>query len=303
MISKLLRRMGAGVASLFIIASVLFFLLRVVPGGPFDTEVPLPESVQQALEKRYGLDQPLPVQYVQYMWSLLKLDLGQSLYYEEAANSEIILGALTTSIWLGLVALVFSVVIGLLLGLISAFGSNWMQFLSLGVTTALLSFPSFFLATVIVWSLQEYFGLTVTAINDSWMVIVPALVIAMRPIGMMSQLLSSELKKVVQLDFHRTAIAKGLSEARTHFIHDLPNSLDPVIAIFPPLFASLLTGSFVVELVFNLPGLGVEFVSSVQNRDYTLLIACALVFSTLLLLAGAVSDVLRILFDPRQRLG
>ncbi len=295
---------------LWLVATVVFFMLRFVPGGPFvqTSERVLQEHVREALEARLGLDKPLHIQYLRYMGNLARLDLGVSMSVEGLDVSEVIARRFPRSARLGFLAVIFSIAIGLPAGMISAYHRNrWPDKVSLGAAIAGVSVPNFVLAAllmlVFVYHLRWFpaFGISQTGnvLDELRYLILPALALTGFSLAYITRLLRSSLLDVLDQDYIRTARAKGVSTPVVLFKHALRNAVLPVLTYLGPLVAAVFTGSFVIENIFSYPGLGEHFVVSITNRDYTVVLGVTIFYSAFLITMNMIVDVLYGIIDPR----
>jgi oligopeptide transport system permease protein len=287
--------------SLFVVASLTFFIMHAVPGDPFTEDRAIPEEIMQALYKHYGLDQPWYVQYGRYLKGILSCDLGPSFKYQGRSVTEIIAEAFPVSLTLGLEALCIALLCGVTLGSVAALhASHWQDTASLALAVLGISVPSFVLATALQYVLAMKLNLLPVARWGSLaQSVMPALSLAALPTAYIMRLMRSAMIETLSQDYIQTARAKGLHTAQIVWRHLLRNSLLPVASYLGPLAASVFTGSFVVEKIFGIPGLGQWFVLSVTNRDYTLIMGVTLFYSALLMLAVFLTDLLCALLDPR----
>ena len=296
-------RLLQGVPVLLVVATVTFALLRFLPGGPFDREKALPPEILRNVEARYALDRPLLEQYVSYLGGLLRGDFGPSYKYTGRDVGDILADALPVSALLGSVALAMALLGGVSIGLAagvrarSAFDRVAMLLSVLGV-----SLPSFVLGAALVLGAGLWLDWFPAGLWEGpSYVVLPALTLAALPLAYIAQLTRTSVIDVKDLDYVRTARAKGLSEGQVRRRHVLRNALLAVITYFGPLLAILLTGSFVVEKVFAIPGIGRFFVTAVTNRDYPLVLGVTLVYAALVILANLLVDLLYAWLDPRIR--
>ena len=305
MIRYAIGRLLQGLPVLLAVATVTFAMLRFLPGGPFDREKALPPEILRNVEARYHLDEPLPIQYGRYLLGLVQGDLGPSYKYLGRDVSDILGDALPVSMQLGVVALLLSVIAGISAGLAAgmrrgtAFDRGIMLLAVVGI-----SVPSFVLGAALILALGLWLGWLPAALWEGPRhVVLPAVTLAALPAAYIAQLTRASVLEVVELDYIRTARAKGLSEARVRWQHVLRNALLAVVTYFGPLLAILLTGSFVVEKIFAIPGIGRFFVTAVTNRDYPLVLGVTLVYALLVVIANLVVDLLYAWLDPRIRVG
>jgi len=298
------RKLAILFLSLFLIATLTFFLMKSIPGNPFLQEQAIPEEIMKSMFSHYGLDQPLYIQYVRYMKGLLTFDLGPSFKYENRSVNEIISNGFPVSASLGIESLFLSVVFGLFLGSIAAiFHSKWQDRSCMILAVLGISIPNFVLATFLQYLFAIKWNLLPVARWGTFQQsILPAISLAALPTAFIARLTRSSMIEVLQQDYIQTAIVKGLHPLKVFFRHVLKNSLLPVITYIGPLGATILTGSFVVEKIFGIPGLGGWFISSITNRDYTVIMGVTIFYSTFLLIFVFCIDLMYPFFDPRIRL-
>ncbi len=301
MTSYFFKKFAILLVSLLVVASLTFFLMHAIPGDPFTQEKAIPLEILQAMQKHYGLDKPLIIQYFDYMIGLCKFDLGPSFKYQGRTVNEIIQEGFPVSLCLGLEALFISLFFGIIFGALSSSKqSKWQDRSSMFIAILGLSIPSFLLATFLQYLLAMKLDLLPVArwgsIRQS---ILPALSLAALPTAFISRLLRTSMIEVLHQDHILTAKSKGLSMAWILYKHVLRNALLPVASYLGPLTASILTGSFAVEKIFGIPGLGQWFVLSITNRDYTVIMGTTLFYSVILMSAIFLVDLLYFWIDPR----
>jgi oligopeptide transport system permease protein len=303
MLTFLLKRLFHGLAVIWVVATLTFILLRIAPGGPFDRERKLPPEVLANIEAKYHLDEPLSKQYLRYLTGILHLDLGPSYKYLDRGVKEIISDTLPTSVLLGLLALVFALMVSFPTGLIAAyFRNSWIDRFALLTATLGISVPHFILGALLIWLFALQLGwLQAGRWDNTASMILPTVTLGAAPAAYIAALLRSTLIDALGEDFIRTARAKGLREGTVLFKHALRNSLVPVLTVMGPLTAALLTGSFVVEYVFAIPGMGRFFITAVTDRDYPLIMGVTLVYTVLLVGANFLVDLFYAYVDPRIR--
>jgi len=304
LIKYILKRLGISVVTIFIVITATFFLMRLMPGGPFDGEKPLLPEIKASLEAKYGLDKSLGEQYSMYLKDLLKGDLGPSMRYKGREVQEIIGYSFPASAKLGGVAVVISLVFGILLGIVAALKYNkWPDTICMVLATLGVTLPSFVIATLLMYIFGVKLSLVPITGLDSWKsYILPSIALAGYSIAFISRLARSKLLEVLKSDYIRTAKAKGVNGRRIMFKHALRNTLIPIVTYVGPLIAGILTGSFVVEKIFAIPGLGREFVTTITNRDYTTILGVTIFYSTLLILCNLIVDIMYVIIDPRIKL-
>lgn len=297
------KRVFTSILTIWVVVTLTFFLVRAMPGGPFDGEK-ITAEMKAVLNEKYGLDKPLSEQYAIYMKSLLKGDLGESLKYRGRSVNETIAYSFPKSAKLGSVAIIFSLVAGTLLGVVSALKSGkWPDKVCMLISTLGITVPSFVIGAVLIYFFTVKWGLLPPAgLSGPETYIMPVIALAGSSMAFITRLTRSKLIDVLKSDYIRTAKAKGLSSRVVIFKHALRNSLIPVVTYLGPLVASILTGSFVVEKIFVIPGLGNEFVSTITNRDYTALLGVVVFFCTLIVVCNLLVDILYVVIDPRIKL-
>ncbi len=294
----------------WVIASLTFVLLRFLPGGPFDAEKALPAEIKANIEAKYGLDRPMHEQYLNYLVGLVQGDLGESYKYLGRPVAEMISEKLPVSFQLGFYSLLLAFVIGIPLGVFAASKHNTLLDNSLMILAISgVALPSFIVGPILVMifsfgiPFSSFHGLLPPALWESPVYyILPVVTLGLRPAAIIARMTRSSMLDVIQADFVRTAKAKGVSEQIVLYKHVLKNSLIPVLTISGPLVAGVLSGSFVVEIVFGIPGIGKDLVQSVTNRDYPLILGLTLVFSLMLVVANLIVDLLYTVVDPRIKL-
>ncbi len=285
---------------LFIITAV-WAMVRFVPGGPFDKERPASEETIAALNAHYGLDKPIHIQYFNFLKNLARGELGPSYKYNGWTVGEILAEKAVVSLQLGSVALVIALTIGLLIGILSAVFSKG----ALGITFSTLSLvgvclPSMILGPVLIllFSLKlKIFN--AIGWNFSSDIVLPAITLSLFYIAWIARLTRSGIVEQLNKNYVKTARAKGVSEVKIYTIHILRNALEPVISYLGPAAAGLLTGSFVVESIFQIPGLGKFFVSSALDNDYTMILGCVMLYAAFILIFNLLSDVLLAIINPK----
>ena len=301
----ILKRLMAAVFTLFVAATVTFFIMHFVPGGPFMSEkAPSPE-VRQQMEAKYGLDQPLFIQYLTYMKNLASGDLGVS--YVQAKNravAEVIRTAFPVSAQIGGYAVLVSILLGIPLGCISALKrGKWEDDAIRVFSTVGIAVPGFVVATALMLLVAvQLKWVPVSGLRTPQSYILPVITLALYPMSYIARLMRSSMLDVIGQDYIRTARAKGMTRFVTIFKHALRNSLIPVITYLGPMIANILTGSFVVEKVFNIPGLGRYFVKSIESRDYTIIMGTTVFYAAILILMTLICDILYKLVVPRIKL-
>jgi oligopeptide transport system permease protein len=304
MLRFLTSRLLQSLLALYLIVTITFFMLRFVPGGPFTAEKAVPKEILRNLEAHYGLNQPLPRQYLGYLGSLLHGDLGPSFRYSNRTVNEILADKLPVSLELGSWSLVVALLLGLSLGMVAALRRNtWADYLATAVGTIGLSVPTFVIGPLCVLAFAIHAGWFSAS---GWSLpadrVLPSLVLGLAYAAPISRLTRGGLLEVLHQDYIRTARAKGASEVRVVFKHALRGGLLPVVAYLGPATAGILTGSFVIETIFQIPGLGREFVTSAFNRDYTLVLGTVILYAALLMALNLLADLAQAWMNPKIRL-
>lgn len=306
MFSYILKRIFAGILTMLVLVTVTFGLTRIIPGGPFSPaeERKTPPEVIEAINKRYGLDRPVSVQYVRYMKNLVRGDLGVSFQQLDVSVNDIIKRGFPVSARVGATAVLTALAFGLCFGIISAVRrGRWMDNAAMVLATVGISIPSFiltvfmlFLFTVVLKLLPTY-GLT------SWKhYLLPVIGLAAAPLSYITRLMRSSMLEVMRQDYIRTARSKGLGEFGVITRHAMKNAVIPVVTYLGPLVAALLTGSFVIERIFSIPGIGRDYVSSIADRDYAIILGMTIFFGALVVLMNIVVDIVYAIIDPRVRI-
>ena len=286
--------------TIFLVATVTFFVMNIIPGGPFQGEKAVSAETLAALNKKYGLDKPLFEQYINYLLNLLRLDFGPSLKQRGRMVGDILMDGLSTSVKLGLIAAVIAIATGIVLGTTAAvFRNKWPDKVIMVFTTASVAMPSFVIGTFLLIFFCVMLGWLPANGAKEGGLILPIISLALYPTAYITRLTRSSMLDVTGQDFIRTARAKGVSKGKVIYKHTLRNALIPVITYVGPMIAYIVTGSLVVEQIFSVPGLGRAFTSSIINRDYTLIMGTTIVLATLVIFMNLVSDILYTIIDPR----
>ncbi len=304
MLAFVLRRLIGAVPTLLLLATLTFFAVRLAPGGPFDTDRAFPPEVQANIDAKYGLDQPVYIQYATWLKDVARGDFRESFQYLGRPVAEIILDSLPPSLMLGFWALLLSVGAGIPLGALAAWKQNtrW-DASAMFLAVSGVSLPTYLVASVLILVFSIWLGWLPPALWEDWRsMILPIVTLGFRPMAIVARLTRASMIESFHADYIRTAYGKGLPDRMVVFKHALKNSLIPVITVLGPLAANLVTGSFVVEIVFQVPGLGKHFVGAVINRDYPLVMGVTLVYGAILILANLLVDLVYAWADPRIRL-
>ena len=295
------KRLLQGVPVLLVVATVTFLLMHAVPGGPFDRDKKLPPEIVANIEAKYHLDKPVWQQYLLYLGQVVRGDLGPSYKYIGRDVSDIIRDTFPVSLTLGLCAVLVTLVLGIPAGVLSAARQNSIWDRScIFIATLGISLPSFVLGALLILIFSHQLHLLPPALWEGPRhIILPALALGAGFAGYIARLTRSTILEVMATDYIRTARAKGLSETTVLIKHALRNSLSPIVSVMGPLTAGLITGSFVIEYIFSIPGMGNYFITAVTNRDYPLIMGVTLVYAVLIVLANIFVDLIYMKLDPR----
>jgi oligopeptide transport system permease protein len=297
------RRVVLMILTLFVIISVTFFISKMLPGTPFADDKLTPQIRQQLFEK-YGLDEPVYIQYVKYVLNVAQGDLGNSFYFESRPVLQMILEQLPVSMFLGVQAVIFGLVIGLVLGIVAALRHNTFWD-TLAVVLAVLgvSVPSFVLGPIMQYWLGVRLGWFPIAFFESWWhSVLPSLALSVFVVSTVARFVRSEMLEVMGQDYITLAKAKGLSGLAVIMRHVMRNAMIPLVTVMAPLTVYLITGSLVIEQIFAVPGIGEQFVDSIRVNDYSMILGTTIFFSVLFIIALLIQDVLYGIIDPRIRI-
>ncbi|MCR4909334.1 MAG: ABC transporter permease [Lachnospiraceae bacterium] len=304
MLRYIAKRVIAAILTLLVLVTVVFFLVRLMPGEPF-TSAKLTPVVAENMQKYYGFDKPLAVQYVQYLKNLLHGDFGYSMKYTNRTVNDIIAATFPFSADLGIRALVTAISFGLVFGIISALNrGNKIDFICVIIAIIGTSVPDFIMGAF----LQYFFGirwglLPVAQYKGFSYTILPTMSLAFYTLASVSRIMRASMLEVVNQDYIKTARAKGLSSFRITTRHQIRNAIMPVITILGPTVAAVLTGTFVVESIFAIPGMGKYYVDSVSTNDYSMILGMTVFYGSFLVLCNLLVDILYGIVDPRVRIG
>lgn len=300
-----LKRFLGAWPTLLILITLAFFMMRVAPGGPFDTEKTLPPEIQANLDKKYHLDEPLIQQYGRYLWELAKGDFGPSFQYKDYSVNELIATGFPVSMRLGGTAILLAFIIGTLLGTIAALKQNSLTDYSVMATAMTgISIPNFVMAPLLILLFAVSLkwlpagGWNNGAFNST---ILPIVGLALPQIAYISRLMRSSMIEVLRSNPIRTARAKGLPERIIILRHAMKPALLPIISFLGPATAAVITGSVVIEQIFGIPGLGRYFVQGALNRDYTLVMGVVIFYGVLIIVFNFIVDIFYALLDPKIR--
>jgi oligopeptide transport system permease protein len=300
----LFRRLSSALVTLALLVTLVFFLLRLAPGGPFDEERAWPPAIKASIEHEYGLDQPLYRQYLTWLDHVAHGDFQDSFQYSGHSVNEILASGFPVSAELGVWAFFLSLVIGIPLGCVGAWKKGtWIDASATFAAVAGVSLPSYLVASLLILFFSTYLRWLPPALWDGPLtMILPIATLSFRPLAVIAKLTRASMTEALRSDYVRTARAKGAGAPAVVFKHALKNSMIPALTQLGPLAGSLITGSFIVELIFQLPGIGKHFVQAVLNRDYPIVMGVTLVYGVTLLTCNLASDLLYAAFDPRIRI-
>ena len=301
----IVKRLLTMLLTIWVIITLTFVIMKFIPGDPFasDADV-LPEEVLQNIRAKYNLDEPLPVQYALYMKNLMMFDLGPSIKSQTRSVNDIILDGMPASATLGIQALTVAMFFGLILGIIAALNHNKpLDFFAMMIAIIGISVPSFILAPLLIkYFAVEWRMLPVASWGSFQHSILPSLALAASPMAVIARFMRSSMIDVMSQNYIKTANAKGLSTVQLVIKHGIRNAILPVITFIGPLAVVLITGTFVIEKIFAIPGLGKYFVDSIFNRDYPVIMGTTIFFSTILVVILFLIDISYRLIDPRIKL-
>lgn len=304
MVKYCIKRILYGLLTLIIVASATFFLMRLVPGGPFLSEKAITPTIEKALNAKYGLDKPLLQQYVTYFSDALKGDFGLSLKQRGRTVEGIIQAKFPTSAKLGGLAVLVALVVGVPLGCLAALkrGKLIDRIISV-ICAAGVAIPSFVICTVLLYIFGVRLGvLPTTGLNSTAAYLIPVFALALLPASYVARLTRTSMLDVMEQDYMRTAKAKGVTQGKRVFKHALRNGILPIITYIGPMLAFLVVGNMVVEKILTIPGLGGEYISSILNRDYTMVMGTTIFLAALIIGINIVVDILYKVIDPRVQL-
>lgn len=302
----IIKRIIAGLITMFVLTTVTFFLMHAIPGGPFSPaeERKVPKAVMEKVQEKYGLNDPVHIQYVNYLKNLAQGDFGISFKQTSVTVNELIEQGFPVSAKVGLIAIIVALLVGIPLGITSAIKrGKWADWLSMIIATVGISIPNFVLSVLmlflfaVVLKVLPTFGLT------SWQhYILPVTCLAFSPIAYIARLMRSSMLEVMRYDYIRTARAKGVHELKVISKHALKNAIIPIVTYLGPLVAVLLTGSFVIERIFSIPGIGRDFVSSISDRDYSVILGMTVFFGAFIVICNIIVDILYAVIDRRIKI-
>ncbi|MPM17175.1 Oligopeptide transport system permease protein OppB [bioreactor metagenome] len=304
MAKYIIKRVVLAALTILLVATITFFLMNLVPGGPFVSEKSISAQAQAALNAKYGLDKPLIVQYKNYMLNAIQGDFGLSLKQRGRTVAEIISSKFPVSARIGGISVVVALIVGIPLGSIAALNrGKWLDNAIIVIATCGIAVPSFVICTVGMYVLGVHLGLLPTfGLTSPLHYILPVFALSFYPTAYIARLMRASMLDVTGQDYMRTARAKGLSQMSSLFKHALRNAILPVVTYLGPMLAYTLTGSFIVEKIFVIPGLGGQFVSSIMNRDYTVIMGTTIFLAALIIIMNMLVDIAYKIIDPRIQL-
>lgn len=299
-----LKRLLMAIVTMWVIITITFVIMHAVPGDPFAREGKMPEQVYQNLRAQYGLDKPVGEQYVIYLKNIMKGDFGKSMKSQAETVNQMIKRGAPVSAQIGLQAFIISIILGPALGSIAALYQNKMpDYITMILAIIGISVPSFIFATLLVqFVAKQVAWLPISGWGTFSHSILPSLSLALMPIAASARLMRSSMLEVLGQDYIRTARSKGLSKFKVIMGHAVRNAILPVVSTLGTTLSGLLTGSFVIEKIFGVPGLGNFLISSVTNRDYTLIMGTTIFYSFVLIILLLIVDILYVIIDPRIQL-
>ncbi|MHC1694724.1 MAG: ABC transporter permease [Eubacteriales bacterium] len=300
----IIKRVFLAALTVYMVATITFFLMNLVPGGPFVAEKSISVQAQAALNEKFGLDKPLIVQYKNYMVNAIQGDFGLSLKQRGRTVIDIITSRFPVSAKLGGISVLLSLIVGIPLGSIAALNrGKFADNLIIVIATCGIAVPSFVICTVGMYFFGVNLGwLPTFGLTSPLHYVLPVFALSFYPTAYITRLMRSSMLDVIGQDYMRTARAKGLSQAVSLFKHALRNAILPVVTYVGPMLAYTLTGSFIVEKIFVIPGLGGQFISSITNRDYTVIMGTTIFLAAIIIVINTLVDIIYKLVDPRIQL-
>lgn len=304
MLRYILKRFIMAIITIWVVTTITFFLMHVIPGDPFTKEGNMPPGVYQNLTRYYNLDKPLLVQYGIYLKSVAQLDFGPSLKSDVISVNDYIKNGAPISLHLGLQALAIALFFGLILGVVASLNHNrWPDYLSMLIAIIGISVPSFIMATFLINYIAVGLGILPVAQWGTWQqTILPSISLAMMPMAFVARLMRSSMLEVLGQDYIKTAKAKGLTKNVVIVKHAIRNAILPIISVLGVIAANLVTGSFIIEYIFGIPGIGEMFVKGIQNRDYPVVLGSSIFYCAILVMLMFIVDIAYTLIDPRIKL-
>ncbi len=305
MFKYILKRLGMAVVTLWAIITITFILMNAVPGDPIRSESKMPPAVYENLKERYGLNKPYHEQYMIYLSKMARGDFGESMKSRTQTVNQMIGSGFPISAYLGLQALIVALCFGPVLGVVASLNQNkWPDYLSMVVAILGISVPSFVLGTVLIQFIAAKSGgvLPVAGWTSFKHTILPTIALAMSPLAFTARLMRSSMLEVLNQDYIKTATSKGLARGTVIVKHAIRNAILPIISVLGTITTNLVVGSFVIEKLFGIPGLGMYFVSSITNRDYPIIMGTTVFYAMVLIIMLLIVDIAYVLIDPRIKL-
>lgn len=303
MLKNILKRLLEAIPTLWVVMTLTFLMIHIAPGGPFDDERMLQPEVEEQLASHYGLDQSLWVQYTDYLNNILHGNLGPSLKYAGVYVQDLIWEKIPVTLELAFYSFGIAIIVGIGIGLLAATRPNtWVDRAFMAIASMGISLPHFVLGPLLLVFFALQLGWVKTSGWESWVdKILPCMTLSAYYLAFIARLIRSHMLDILNQDYIRTAYAKGLSTWRVFTRHGLRNAVQPVVAFSAPTIAALLSGSFAVETIFHIPGLGRFFIQSAFNRDYTLLLGVILFYAAGLILLNIIADLIMVWLNPVQK--
>ncbi len=307
MLSYLIKRLLGAIPTLILLITIAFFLIRIAPGGPFDSDKELAPEILKSIEAKYHLDESLPKQYFRYLSNIVQGDFGPSFQYKDFTVTELIAKGFPVSLTIGGLALLLAIIVGLILGTIAAVKQNtWLDYVLMSSTMTGISIPNFVIAPLLILCFAIYNNWLPAGgwSGGNWQnLVLPVIALSLHYIAYIARIMRGSMIEILKQDYIRTAKAKGLSTAEIVIKHAIKPALMPVISYLGPAAAGILTGSVVIEKIFGIPGLGQYFVQGALNRDYTLVMGVIIFVGVLIIIFNLIVDILYAWLDPKIRQG
>ena len=305
MLRYIIKRLLGAIPTLLVLVTVSFFLIRVAPGGPFDSEKELPIEIQKNIAAKYHLDEPLYQQYFRYLQDIIQGDFGPSYQYKDFSVNQLIYKGFPVSLKIGGSALLFALIMGIFIGTMAALKQNsWADYMLMSSAMLGISIPNFVIAPVLIlfFAVHHHWFPAGGWGDGQWQhLILPVFALSLRYIAYIARLMRGSMIEVLTADYIRTAKAKGLSTTQIVLKHALKPALMPVVSYLGPAAAGILTGSVVIEKIFGVPGLGQYFVQGALNRDYTLVMGVIIFIGVMIIVFNLIVDLLYLFLDPKIR--
>lgn len=305
MFKYIIKRLGMAVVTLWAIITITFILMNAVPGDPIRSESKMPPAVYENLKERYGLNKPYHEQYMIYLSKMARGDFGESMKSRTQTVNQMIGSGFPISAYLGLQALIVALCFGPVLGVVASLNQNkWPDYLSMVVAILGISVPSFVLGTVLIQYVAAKSGgvLPVAGWTSFKHTILPTIALAMSPLAFTARLMRSSMLEVLNQDYIKTATSKGLAKGTVIVKHAIRNAILPIVSVLGTITTNLVVGSFVIEKLFGIPGLGMYFVSSITNRDYPIIMGTTVFYAMVLIIMLLIVDIAYVFIDPRIKL-